>query len=560
MNKKVFLIGMAASIVFVAVFLNQLVIHIDKPLSDPDNLYQYFLIENNLLKITSFDLAHLYDTRMFHPLENTLALGNSQFIQSLLALPTYLVTHDVIVAAHSMVLINFFLAFLVMYILAFRLTKSIGASILGGLIFSYNPYVMAQFYFELLTIFWIPLIFLTTEVLIEKPSFFKGLTLPLLFLAQLISSFYYTLFMVLTWPVYVLIRLKLKKISIKKLINQGLMVGGVISVVLGFIYLKPYVETKAKFQVTRSLERIRVHSAKLVDFVSTSPDNRFYGQLLGTKFEGYTEHSLFAGFVVYGLVIVSLILLLRKKYPHQLNRVIIPFVAVGGIALVFSFGANSPPYLMLYKFMPFFDSLRAPSRFMVMGFFVYAILAAMAANYWLARLGARQGKLGSASWRIGIVLGLIFLISLEYQHNLAKPFIVKPEIKQAYQWLDGQDEIEVILELPIANELLSYPNLFRSYFDDSKYLVYALYHTKKLINGNAAFNPPERTALGQFLTINFPTQSKLDQLENMGADAVIVHREEYADAKTADETVRELRRFKLKETYTSNNIIVFTYE
>lgn len=539
--KQNILIGTISSVFFIFFFLNQLIFNIGKPLSDPDNMYQYFLIENNLHKWSNLDFKNLYDTRMFYPLKNTLALGNSQFVQSIMSLPLYLVTKNVIISAHSMVLINFFLNFLMMYLLVYQFTKSAPASILGGLIFSYNPYVMAQFYFELLTLFWIPLIFLVTEKMLEGRQRWAAV-LPFLFLGQLISSFYYFVFLLISWPVYLGIRW-IRGIKGIRGIRYKVLLSLVICGIIGAFYLQPYLETRNTFGVTRDLGNVMFHSAKLVDFISTTKDNKIYGSILGTKAVDYTEHSLFPGIVALGLLLLSL-LTWKKSY--------LPFLVILVISCLLSFGPSFPPYLLLYKFFPFFDSLRAPSRFFVIGFFSLAILASFAAKYLLGRLGG-FGRLG----RWGVILGLIFFISLEYQHKLVPPFEGKGEVKNFYQWLDKQNQTNVILELPIANELVNYPNLFRSYFDDSRYLLYALDHKKKLINGNAAYNPPQRTALGQSLTINFPTQDKLEQLKKMGVDAIIVHKEEYQDQKMAEEVIGKLRSLNLEEIYTSDFISAF---
>lgn len=532
--KYVILIGVVCSVIFILVFLNQLILNINKPLNDTDSFYQYFLLESNLSKFSSLDFKNLYETRMFYPLKNTLALGNSQFIQTLLSLPVYLITKNVIVSAHSMVLINFFLTYLMMYLLVFHFTKSSPASIIGGLIFSYNPYVMAQFYFELLTLFWIPLIFLVTEKILAG-SKWAGFILPLLFLGSLISSFYYFIFLMITLPFYLGLR-GIRRIRGIRWIGVGL----VVAVVLGAFYLQPYLEIKNTYHVSRNIENVISHSTRLIDFFSTTKDNKLYGSILGTQASDYTEHSLFPGMVVYTLFLLSLIKF-RKKY--------LPFLVILITVFLFSLGPNFPIYLLFYKFLPFFDSLRAPSRFFMMGFFSLAVLAAFASD----KLFGRLGKLG----KLGILGVIIFLICLEYQHQIAKPFIITPEIKQAYQWLNHQSQITVVAELPIANELINYPTLSRSYFDDSRYLLYGIYHQKRLINGNAAYNPLERTDLGKSLTINFPTPSKLDQLKKVGIDAIIVHREEYQDLSLGKEVTEKLRSLNVKEIYTTENISVF---
>ena len=551
---KVVLIGIACSIFFIFIFLRQLIFSIDKPLNDPDIFYQYFLLEGNLKHFTTLDFGNLYETRMFYPMKNTLALGNSQFVQSLMALPAFLVTRNVIVSAHVMIFINFFLSFFTMYLLVYRLTRSVGGSLVAGLIFSYNPFVMAQFYFELLTIFWIPLIFLITESIITKPTFLKGMILPILFLFQLISSFYYIFIIAITWPVYVALRYRHKA---TKLLTPGFIFGLIMAGTIGYFYLRPYLEMKEKFRVTRNLERVDLHSATWIDFFAASPYNKIYGSqsiegkiiksLRGTALvdyysEHFTEHSLFPGVAAYILFFISIFLLTRVAFRQQFVEAI-PLFVILVVAVLISFGPSLPVYTFMYTYIPFVDSLRAPSRFAVVGLFALALMAGFAAT--------KANK-----W---ILILIIIFITLEYQHRFF-PISVRPDIREAYSWLNNQDRITVISELPMANNLLNYPNVFRSYFDDSTYLLFALYHDKKLINGNAAYNPPERTELGQALTINFPTPSKLEQLKDMGVDALVVHRNGYKDTRIADEVIEKLQKSDLRQIYTSESILIFTYE
>jgi len=145
MKKKVMVIGVVAGIACELFFLWGIVKNVSLPLGHHDDIdYGYFLIDHNLKKITALDFAHFWDTRMFYPHTNTLAYGNSLIPQSILGLPVYLATHNTILTANFVILLLFFLSFFSMYLLSFSVTQSPLASIIAGIVYTYNPFIMSH--------------------------------------------------------------------------------------------------------------------------------------------------------------------------------------------------------------------------------------------------------------------------------------------------------------------------------------------------------------------------------------------------------------------------------
>ena len=119
MHQKTLLIGVSFSLLFSTIFLYKLIININRPLFYKEDItWQYFIFDNNFKKIAALDFENLFQTRMFYPLKNTLAFGNSLIGQSLTGLPVYLLTKNTVASANSVIVINLSLAFIFMYLFA----------------------------------------------------------------------------------------------------------------------------------------------------------------------------------------------------------------------------------------------------------------------------------------------------------------------------------------------------------------------------------------------------------------------------------------------------------
>ena len=563
---NVLFIGIIAALIFTLLFTFPLFGYLDKPLGSKNEIWYDFLLdifvfEHNLSKISSLDLTNFLNTRMLYPYQNTWVFGNTYLPQSILSLPIYLFSKNVLLAANSTILINFFLSFIAMYLLAYQLSKNIAGSMIAGLIYTFNPYVWSHFHqLDLSALQWIPMIFLMTEKIIQKITPLRLVGLFSLFLIQLSASFYYTFFLILFLPPYFAIRVYKEKINIRKFLTTSVVITSMVFLFLGYLYIKPFKEVRALYDVKRPLYAVTILSARPGDFIFTTEDNRLYGWMVSHPFlqtlrhpfaaQHHTEHSLFLGLTAYFLFGLALYQYIKHKNLTNRNITSVYLILLG-LSFLLSLGPyiligqiQVPSfYLLIYKLIPFADSLRAMSRFAVMGFFSISVIICL---FW-------RGK----RWVSALI---IVLILFEYIHILPKPYPISSEIKDFYSFLNNQPDIDVIVELPIANNLMGYPDIYRDPLADTIYLLYGIYHNKKIVNGYQAVIPFDTTILGQTLTIHFPTPNKLLGLKNSGVDAIIIHKEEYNNKKIAEDIIQKLRGANLREIYTSNSINAFTFD
>lgn len=531
------IIGIAATVA-VSIMANGVILNLNKPLREREDItWQYFLFDNNLKKLINGNLEDLFNTRMFYPRTETLAFGNSMLGQSLMAIPVYLITNNVVTAANSVIFLQLWLAFISMYFLSYLITRNIGGSLIAGMIYSFNPYVMAHLHHEQLALAGLPALFLVAEVMIEKGVTYKRSLIGVgVWTMLLLSSLYYALFATITVPIYGILRWSQKRRPVHW---QPLALAVISAGLFAWIYLRPFVAVKQQYEMKRSLALVELLSANPQDFLFTSPENWLYGRFSDAAWRDDfarshpTEHSLFPGLVALGLAGICV-------YKRKAGA----WGIILALSIILALGPKAGVYRLIYEFVPGAAAVRAVSRFSVLGFMAIGVLAA---------LGWAQINRG----RIFLFAVLVAIAIEYYQTDWVKPFTIPQEVRQFYSWLNTQDQVKAIVELPIANDLVNSPNFERSFYDDGQYLLYALWHDKALVNGHHSFIPAEIAATGRKLTIDFPTAEKLDALRQTGVDLIIVHREEYRNAEVGERVIEKLNDLNVPMTYDGDPIKAF---
>jgi len=172
------------------------------------------------------------------------------------------------------------------------------------------------------------------------------------------------------------------------------------------------------------------------------------------------------------------------------------------------------PYLLLYEWVPGFEGLRVPARFVVMMHLAVSVLAGFGLAWLLGRI--------QSSWKRCLMgSGFALLVLIEYaSFPISMPSVpVGRDFPQVYTWLAQQPGDFAILEIPL-------PTRQEEIFQDAPYVYFSTYHWKKLVNGYSGFIPPGYTRLYQEELKGFPSEGtlrRIHQLGPLGVRYVIVH-------------------------------------
>ena len=188
-----------------------------------------------------------------------------------------------------------------------------------------------------------------------------------------------------------------------------------------------------------------------------------------------------------------------------------------GLVLVFltalwmTFGPHGP-FLILYRYVPGFEGLRAPTRCHV---FIMMVLAAFAAF----GLRALAKKLG-AQKKGALAFLALFIILAEFL-SLPVPLTsvpVKKNIPAVYRWLAEQKKQDfALLEFPFPQEGQGVGSVecSRAYF--------SAYHWKRLVNGYSGYFPPLYSELRRRWNGGCPASQNIRDLKTLGVRYMVLH-------------------------------------
>lgn len=551
-EKKNLWIGIIASVVIVLGFYHSLLFNVSNPLGllHGDTYLVNFIFKHYFYVFQTGRWDELTTLPMFYGFENSLFYSDHHLIHAVLAYPWFLITGSVITTTNSYVLFTLVTSAVAMYLFLLHLTKNIVGSVIGAIIFVCNPFVTARFpdHLILLSLQWIPLIFLFFERLLQKQRATDGFFFFFFLLCQLLSSLYYSAFLSLLLPIYALIRIRQMRVHLLWIVNRGVLLGGVFFIITVVLSSYFYLQVFAKESINRSLDAaVATYAARVSDYFFTAPNNVLYGgikesasQMFPTavRMGIWSEHNLFWGVTVFVLFVLSFFVLRKtdKRGYWLLCVSLIAFCALlsFGPKIVITDTITLPGiYPLFYYLDPLLQFIRTTARFGVFIFFFLSIIATMTfSELWGRKSAGRQFLIGSV---------IILLILVEYQIKPLDSYQKNEKDVKLYSVLNKRTDLKVLVDLPIGNLIpYTYPQA-RSEELDSHYLFYAvIYHNKKLLNGYTGFLPKEYYRRGHLLSVNFPTVSKLKQLREWGADAVILHREEFNNPGDYDVMRRSL--------------------
>jgi hypothetical protein len=462
-------------------------------------------------RITEGAFRGFWDANIFFPERTTLAYSEHFIGQSLMVLPVYWLTNNLILCYN----VAFILTFVLTGASTFLLTRALVGSVLGAmvaaLIATFNEYrlVWALAHLHTLSLHWwlFALYSLHRFFVTDRRRYLLGTAGCLV--ALHLSSVYYTAYCA---PLFIIF-------AIAESIRSGrwrigrvwleLWATAAVVVVAILPFLLPYMTVQRQLGVERSVAEVVQNAATLDHYIAALP-------------------GLAAPLVLGAVGLVGAVLVRGLRYAVAVTAILLtlafwlslgPEIRRGGVALEWP-----GLYTVLYQYVPGFTALRVPARYASLVFLFLGIAAAsgIAAIEWRSRRLAQIVALGAMLVFLKYSVPSPLTLNLE----LPSPVLANPApayltprnaLPAIYQAVDSLRAGAILAELPFGDP-----------WYDLRYMYYSALHRRRLLNGYSGLFPPSYLARQRVLARPLLDPEASAQAIG-GATHVVVHRAAWTD-------------------------------
>ncbi len=378
------------------------------------------------------------------------------------------------------------------FLLAFDLTKSRAASLVGGAAFAFAPYwfgpIINLSHLQTIASGWIPLALLGLHRWIRSRGWRHLALLAVSFVMGTLTSWYESVFLLVAIAVSAPFLLwSARPLAWRRLALQGLTAAVVVGAILGPFAL-PYQRSQDRFPTTytRRLDEAENFSARASSYLSAPTSNALYGGISERwrNQQRTLESDLFPGITV---VLLAGAGVLWGRGRGLRPGAIAAFGAVGVTGLILAFGGGGNgyrrflPWTFLFDHVTFFRGLRAPARIHVLTLIMLSVLAALGARLLLERIPRRPVL---RALLVPFVIGLIVL------EGAAVPINLGPAVKIPRAFAALATRPGAILELPTGFHVSGRNTWSQTRKYDVDYMLLGTAHWRPLVNGFSSFEPP----------------------------------------------------------------------
>jgi hypothetical protein len=441
----------------------------------------------------------LYEANIFHPHSHALALSEPNIGAGILAVPGYLVLRDPLAAHNTAVLAAFVLAVVSVYALARHVTTSRAGAAAAGIAFAFCPYVMSHTaHIQLMMTAGLPLTLLALHRFVDRPTLGRAATIGAAIAGQGLSCAYYGILAGLLASAGIVFFAVSRGLWRQKTYWFGAAVAALVSIAIVLPFFLPHLAAQRASGFARTLDDARIFSADWRSFLaSASWAHRWMLPLLGRWKEPLNPGFLVAACAVAGVWAGS-----RSARDGRLRDVTIFYCLVTGLAFWISFGPGGGLYTALYRAIPLFSFVRAPSRFGIAVSLGLAMLMAIAIDA-VSRRGPR--------WGIGV--GVVPILVAAELAVLPLRLDVMPTVPGVYRRL-AELPRGAVAEFPFYGG--------RGAEFNAVYMVFSTFHWQPLVNGYSDNFPPDFTDLASTLQ-SFPSPEAFRALDERQTRYVIIH-------------------------------------
>lgn len=458
------------------------------------------------------DPGNLYNANIFYPHRHALAYSEANIGAGLVAAPAWWLTRNPFAAQNTALLFAFASTLLGMWLLARRLSGDSAAAAVAAIMLAFCPYFFSHSaHIQLLMAGGIPLALLALHRLADAPSPRRGVLLGLALAAQALACAYYGIFAGMMVGYCVLFLAVSRGLWRAPAFWTAVAIAAATSILVVFPFFLPYVDLQREEGFARSLDDARRYSATWPSYLATPAHAHGAVLALARRLGWRMGEVMFPG--VLAILCGAAGAALGLRAPRDANgtrdrETVIMYGSLGLLALWASFGPAAGLYTAMFRAVPLFTFLRAPSRFGLVVVLVLAVLSAIA----LRRLLARAGR-----WRALAAAVLALAVAAEL-NVLPFPWERAMPISQNYALLAKMPRAPVA-EFPFYGERVAFPL-------HAQYMVFSTAHWMPLINGYSD-HIPDDFRKAAFVLDSFPSNDAFAVLQKHRARYLGLHWDMY---------------------------------
>jgi hypothetical protein len=452
-----------------------------------------------------------WNANIFFPERGTLAFSEHFIAQSLMVLPVYWASGNLVLSYNVAFLLTFVLTGLGTYLLARALTGSMVAASVAAFVAAFNEYrlVYEVAHLHTLSIYWFPLALYALHRYFETDRW-RHLAAAAAFLVLLnLSSIYYMAYCAPFVAVFTVAEaLRTERWRVVRVWLE-LWAAAAAMLVVALPFLLPYIDVQQRFGIQRSLDEVILFSARLEHYRAALPGmaaavaTAVVGIIAGT----FDRTIRFATATTFTLLVLAIWLSLGPEPRYGAEPINLPSL-----------------YALLHSYVPGYSALRVPARFASLFFLFLALLAAFGIRA-IERRWALTAKIAACAV---IIIFLLRDTPDRMQMNaplpsegLATPppayLTPRRELPAIYQVVNSLSAGAVLVELPFGDP-----------WYDVRYMFFSANHRRRLLNGYSGIFPPSFRARQRVLARPLLDPGASAQAIG-GATHVLVHRQAWKD-------------------------------
>jgi hypothetical protein len=472
----------------------------------------------------------IFDANIYHPYANTLAYSENLIGSAFFAAPIIWLTGNVVLATNLVALLTCILCGTGAYLLARRLHLSVAGAFICGLVFAFAPPRFIRIgQLHLTAVQWIPFALAFLHTYFERGTRRDLLLAIACFTLQALSSghgatyLFVTIVCLLTWRFAcgepLAIRQRLRDVG----------VAGAYLLAPAVYILLPYRLSQAE----AGLKRGYLSDAQpgIESFLATP--SRLYTYLRTTwlgPFETEPDAFLFPGLLVLGLAAIAIARAQRIRLRDNWTAFYLFIAVVATLMFI-----ERPFELWRYvHWLPGFNFIRIPSRFVILTMLALAVLAGIGFDRVVLR-ASRMGRMIAMFVVAALLLGEAAVYPMA-----GVPFTL--DVPAIDRWLDSQPKPFVVAEVPVPSS----GDLGALERQQTQAMRHAMAHWQKTVHGYSSLRRPLHDRLYLELA-QFPDRPSIDSLRTLGVTFIVVHTEEYGSRwASVEEEIADTPALKLE--------------